>query len=75
MHDYETIMLAGGPADGQHHNWDGGDYFTLEEKPRTPVLPNATEAMKNLMIRDHTYIRDKRLRTREGYAVFVWKGW
>lgn len=57
MSDYETIQLVGGPAHGQIHNWDGGNYFTVTEKPTT-LFGKATEAFRELMVKRHTYVRD-----------------
>lgn len=69
MSDYEEIQLVNGPCDGQIHMWDGGNYFTVTEKPPTTLFGNATQSFRELMVKKHTYIRDPMQRNR-----FVWQG-
>lgn len=69
MSDYEEIQLVGGPADGRLMPWNGGNYVTVEEAPRSNVLPMATSALRELLKKTHTYIRDPMRRDQ-----FVYQG-
>lgn len=75
MSDAEPIILIGGPADGELHWWDGGDYFEAITYHPTRVFNNAQPDFKKTLTRNHVYKRDPRLRdTVKGAAVFRWQG-
>lgn len=77
MSGYESIMLIGGPVDGDTMQWEGGDYYEHVSRSNFNTFTSAllpTKSFKSYPTETFTYKRDRRLATRDGDAVFVWTG-